>query len=69
MAEPVCQYLRTKSSYTADRTEDTLRESQPGAQYWCLRSMAPMGPDDRVVGPRDCLSQRVCFDTVDIVFA
>jgi hypothetical protein len=69
MTQPVCQYLRTKSCYTADRTDRTLTEASPGAQYWCLRSMAPIGPDDRLVGPNECTGQRACFDTVDIVFA
>ncbi|MBM3263105.1 MAG: hypothetical protein FJY97_06715 [candidate division Zixibacteria bacterium] len=69
MSQPVCQYLRTKAYYTAGKNASTLTEAAPGRQFWCIRSMRPLGPDDRLVGPNDCTSQRPCFDTVDVVFA
>lgn len=59
---PVCKNLRTKVSYVpADRSPDYLRESSPTAQYWCLRTMQSLGPDDRVVCPEECQTGRKCF--------
>lgn len=68
MAQPVCQYLRTKKLYTAQKTDTTLTEDSP-SQYWCIRTMTVLGPDTLPVSPADCKSQRPCFDTVDVVFA
>lgn len=70
MAKPVCQYLRTKKCYIPTQASDNfLTETGSGSQYWCIRTMTVMGPDDVVVSPEDCNSRRACFDTVDIVFA
>jgi hypothetical protein len=68
MAQPVCRFLRKKSYYTADKNETTLTEAAPARQFWCVRSAAAMGPDDRVVGPLDCIQERACFDTNDVMF-
>lgn len=70
MAQPVCQYLRTKASYIpALRLETALAEVSPSAHYWCLRTMTVIGPDDTLVSPEECKSHRTCFETSDIVLA
>lgn len=70
MAKPVCQYLRTKKCYIPTQgSENFLAETSPGSQYWCIRTMTVMGPDDKVVSPDDCDGHRTCFHTMDIVFA
>jgi hypothetical protein len=69
MSDSVCLYLRTKAYYTAERNETTLREAAPGRQFWCVRSMSPMGPDDRMVGPNDCVARRACFHSLDVTLA
>ena len=69
MSQPVCQYLRTKSFYSAEKNEQTLREESPGRSFWCIQSVAGIGPDEKIVGPSECNIKRSCFETTEVNFA
>ena len=61
----ICQNLRTKASYVPGiRTENYLIESDPMAQYWCVRTMKVIGPDDKFVVPEECKPERKCFKSL-----
>jgi len=56
-----CRFLRTKSSYIL-----LAQEPAPGrrraAQYWCLKTMRPFGPDEALACPEACTLKRPCFE-------
>jgi len=62
----VCRMLRTKTYFSRYAHEDggqhdwSSGESTTAA-YWCLATMASVGPDDGFVHPSDCCDARVCF--------
>lgn len=59
---PICKNLRTKASYVPDiQNEHYMKVHHPYANYYCLKTLHPVGPDDDVVCPADCLPSRVCF--------
>jgi len=61
----ICRNLRTKASYVPSiRTENYLAESDAMAQYWCVKTMKVIGPDDRFVVPEDCKTERKCFKSL-----
>jgi len=61
----ICQNLRTKASYVPGiRTENYLSEPDPMSQYWCVKTMKVIGPDDRPVEPEDCKTVRKCFKSL-----
>jgi hypothetical protein len=59
----LCRHLRTKTWYVPDSyTERGLSRSSPGAQYWCLKTMRPQGPDGALALPESCTDERACFE-------
>jgi hypothetical protein len=59
----LCRHLRTKTWYVPDSfTERDISRSSSTAQYWCLRTMRPAGPDGALVLPEDCTVERGCFE-------
>ena len=65
----ICRNLRTKASYVPGiRTENYLVESDHKAQYWCVKTMKVIGPDDKFVVPEDCKPERKCFKSLLDVF-
>jgi hypothetical protein len=62
---PVCQNLRTKASYIPDlRDEFYMEMHHPYSQYFCLKTLHAVGPDDDVVCPEDCGTHRRCFESL-----
>jgi hypothetical protein len=60
--QPICKHLRTKANYIPDmRNEHYMKVFHPYMQYYCLKTLHNVGPDDDVVCPADCLPGRVCF--------
>ena len=57
----LCRHLRTKTWFVPDSYtgKDISRSS---AQYWCLKTMRPDGPDGALALPEDCTDERVCFE-------
>ena len=61
----ICQNLRTKASYVPSiRTENYLVESDHKTQYWCIKTMKVIGPDDKFVIPENCKPGRKCFKSL-----
>src|SRR6266702_2972419 len=59
----LCHHLRTKTWYVPDSyTERDLTRSSSTAQYWCLKTMRPDGPDGALALPEDCTDERACFE-------
>ncbi len=62
-----CQYLRTKMDYVAhaasvpSSTDAPVSASQKN--FWCLRTMKPLGPDAAPVDETLCVIGRDCFVT------
>jgi hypothetical protein len=65
-ADPLfCRHLRTKTWLSPDAFgEGDPRRSPSIAQYWCLRTMRPDGPDGGLALPEDCTDERVCFEAM-----
>lgn len=57
-----CYYLRTKTDYvaTGNAASNSWLTSSP-KQYWCVRTMKPLGPDDQPVDEHLCHKGRSCF--------
>ena len=64
---PVCRCLRTKAFYSPLASEEPWQlGTSPVAQYWCLRTMEPMGPDDSFAHPHACSGPgRSCYAAGD----
>ena len=61
----LCRHLRTKTWYVPDSyTERDISRSSSTAQYWCLKTMRPDGPDGAMALPEDCTDERACFEPV-----
>lgn len=59
----LCRHLRTKKYYYGS-VEETLETADLSttAQFWCLRTMRVVGPDERLVAAHACRPGRSCFD-------
>ena len=61
-AAAVCRYLRSRSAYGSAFDEAAFGGADsPVESYWCLCTMEPVGPDDRLVDPHACCGGRACF--------
>jgi len=63
-ADPfLCRHLRTRTWLAPDAFgQGDPRQSPSTAQYWCLRTMRPDGPDGDLAIPEACTDERVCFE-------
>jgi len=62
MAIPICEHLRTKKNYVpALQDRDFLEEQDPYLQYFCVKTLPVVGPDDGMVCPGACTAARRCF--------
>lgn len=60
---PVCKNMRTKASYVPDMDNQHFMEvHHPYSQYFCLRTLHVIGPDDDIVCPEECTPARACFE-------
>ncbi|HEU4401213.1 MAG TPA: hypothetical protein VFT43_03840 [Candidatus Polarisedimenticolia bacterium] len=62
----LCRHLRTKRYYYGT-TEETLEtaELSTTAQFWCLRTMRVIGPDEGLVSASTCHADRRCCEPSD----
>ena len=61
-----CRHLRTKMMFVVNDWEERAGEYPSStASYWCLKTMGPAGPDDRVADLAGCRSGRGCFQPQD----
>jgi hypothetical protein len=57
----LCRDLRTKRYYYAPVGEPGAAfDTSSTAQYWCLRTMRVVGPDEAAVSPEACRRGRSC---------
>lgn len=60
---PICKNIRTRASYIPDmRDEHYMEIHHPFHQYYCLKTLHNVGPDDDVVCAEDCTPDRICFE-------
>ncbi len=60
--EPICQYLRSKASAIPMFDNVFYMEHQYDyEQFYCQKTLYPIGPDDRPVCPEECHMKRQCF--------
>jgi hypothetical protein len=58
-----CRLLRTKKMYIpALHTEGDPRDETETAAYWCLKTMAVVGPDGNLVRGNHCQAGRGCCE-------
>ncbi|MFQ5605170.1 MAG: hypothetical protein ACE5HS_18040 [bacterium] len=64
-----CRHLRTKMTYVPDQenAENWRMVDSTTRQYWCLCTMSTAGPDNDLVTPEQCQSQRSCYKEVDLI--
>ncbi|MFO0983402.1 MAG: hypothetical protein U1E76_16995 [Planctomycetota bacterium] len=59
----LCRSLRTKSMYIIEERQESDVRVDPGtAAYWCLKTMAPIGPDDCRAHVEGCRAHRACYE-------
>ena len=67
--KPACKNLRTKMYYVnVSQGLDSINMEKDDSmtQYWCLKTMQPIGPDERSVHRSDCCNPfRKCFESPD----
>ena len=56
----VCACIRTKMQYVTP--EGRWGRPSTTAQFWCLQTMSPIGPDEQSVQPETCQRGRTCFE-------
>lgn len=56
----VCACIRTKMQYVTP--EGSWGKPSTTAQFWCLLTMSPVGPDEGPVRPEACQRGRTCFE-------
>ena len=65
MAEQICKNLRTKKCYAPALQEQSfLEEQDPYLQYFCIKTLHAVGPDDDMVCPGACMGERNCFEAL-----
>ena len=63
--QPICRHLRTKASFVPDLQDPVfLEREEPFHQYFCLRTLHNVGPDDDVVCAEECTQRRICFEPI-----
>jgi hypothetical protein len=56
-----CRHLRSNGMYLFDSPPDDDEYEASGS--WCQHTMKPFGPDDQMVGRRECRdSGRACYE-------
>ena len=60
----MCPALMMKRMLTLGMHEQVYDDREwPGdGYYWCTKTCTPVGPDDAVVHPKDCMPGRSCYD-------
>jgi hypothetical protein len=59
-----CRYLRSNGMYLfGDGQDDPENNEYSSSSCWCLETMKTFGPDDRMVGHRECRdATRSCYE-------
>jgi hypothetical protein len=61
---PLCRYLRAKNSFGMMEGGENLwyQIDESNATYWCIKTGNPIGPDNQLAAPAQCLQERKCFE-------
>jgi hypothetical protein len=61
-----CRHLRSAGMYLyPDRTDDETAENYDSSAYWCFHTMKSFGPNDDMVGGRECRDpSRACYEPI-----
>ncbi len=61
-----CRHLRSAGMYVyPDRSHDETSENYDSSAYWCFRTMKCFGPNDDMVGGRECRDKsRSCYEPI-----
>ncbi len=64
--DPPCRYLRSAGMYLyTDGSRDESSENYESSSYWCSATMKCFGPDDDMVGGRECRNPtRPCYEAL-----
>jgi len=66
MKQVFCKHLRTKQMYVLAQPQEALERAEDEASspcyFWCNRTLAVTGPDDRPAHKESCNSSRRCFE-------
>jgi hypothetical protein len=50
-----CRHLRSAGMYVfADGSQEETAQNYDSSSYWCSETMKSFGPDDEMVGGREC---------------
>ena len=64
--EARCRLLRTKMMHvTSDWESHAAGHPSSSAAYWCLKTMGPVGPDEKPCHLADCRDARGCYEAAD----
>jgi hypothetical protein len=64
VTSPACIHLRSKAMYVAGQIGQTESAADPGSgACWCNQTQHVVGPDQKYVNRRACISGRDCFKT------
>lgn len=66
LSETPCRHLRNKGMYVyTDGISGESHDDYDNTIYWCLSTMKSFGPDDDLVGGRDCRDpNRTCYQPI-----
>lgn len=57
-----CRFLKGKNSFGMLVSGENWHDIEdPNATYWCIKTSGAMGPDNGVVGPKQCQAKRKCY--------
>ncbi len=63
MIADTCCWLRARGAYGRELDEESWTTGNSSVEgYWCLRTLEPVGPDDRLVHAHRCRASRTCFE-------
>jgi len=59
----ICKFFRWENSHVPgkDVKEYWQREDESVKQFFCIKTMTQSGPDNGLVSPQECNSNRQCF--------
>jgi len=58
----VCRFLKAKNSFgMLEEGSSWQGIEDPNTTFWCIKSSAPVGPDNGIVGAKQCVEGRKCF--------
>jgi hypothetical protein len=59
-----CRHLRSAGMYVfTDGSRDETADNYDSSSYWCSKTMKSFGPDDDMVGGRECRDpSRACHE-------